>query len=136
MEGRKRGGVDGRMNGRKKEGWRCEGLVESGQLVRLFETALPLLSSLLSRRSRRSRMLQRTNQRTNGTNQRRRRRPRRRRRRRRRLVHGEREREREGERKAEDEQWRRWVVDFLRSTYNEATAEETGEREVHGHPTS
>lgn len=28
--------------------------------------------------------------------------------------------------KAEDERCRRWVVDFLRSTYNEATAEETG----------
>ena len=37
---------------------------------------------------------------------------------------------REERTKAEDEQWcRRWVVDFLRSTYNEATAEETVRKE-------
>lgn len=43
---------------------------------------------------------------------------------------------REERTKAEDEQCRRWVVDFLRSTYNEATAEETGEREEHGQASS
>lgn len=49
---------------------------------------------------------------------------------------------REERTKAEDEQWcRRWVVDFLRSTYNEATVEETvqkgreREREEYGQAT-